>query len=195
MSTRRYVFLRMITLVSIMILLGSIPSYAEEVRRVSDDKLTTAQRMFGQVYPKIEAKGNALDKEFAVVTVDGIFNKIYARESQLDLKTRELCTISFLTALGRPDELGLHLVVAFNLGWTFEELREAMLLAVVPAGWPASLDALTKLYGWCKEHDIPVTPGRELRDGFAETDWYKAGYDNGVRLFGQERWKAPTWTG
>ena len=33
----RYVFLRMITLVSIMILLGSIPSYAEEVRGVTDD--------------------------------------------------------------------------------------------------------------------------------------------------------------
>ncbi len=33
---RRHVFLRMITLVSVMILLGSIPSYAEEVRGVTD---------------------------------------------------------------------------------------------------------------------------------------------------------------
>jgi len=35
----RYVFLRMIALVSIMILLGSIPSYAEEVRGVTDDTI------------------------------------------------------------------------------------------------------------------------------------------------------------
>jgi branched-chain amino acid transport system substrate-binding protein len=36
---RRHVFLRMIMLVSIMILLGSIPSYAEEVRGVTDDTI------------------------------------------------------------------------------------------------------------------------------------------------------------
>ncbi|MBI4621403.1 MAG: ABC transporter substrate-binding protein [Desulfobacterales bacterium] len=35
----RYVFLRMITLVSIMSLLGSVPSYAEEVRGVTDDTI------------------------------------------------------------------------------------------------------------------------------------------------------------
>jgi len=36
---RRYVFLRMIALVSIMILLGSIPSYAEKARGVTDDTI------------------------------------------------------------------------------------------------------------------------------------------------------------
>ncbi|KAF0118884.1 MAG: amino acid/amide ABC transporter substrate-binding protein HAAT family [bacterium] len=35
----KYVFLRMITLVSIIIILGSIPSYAEEVRGVTDDTI------------------------------------------------------------------------------------------------------------------------------------------------------------
>ncbi|MFH1625271.1 MAG: ABC transporter substrate-binding protein, partial [Pseudomonadota bacterium] len=34
---KRYVFLRMVTLVSILILLGGIPSHAEEVRGLSDD--------------------------------------------------------------------------------------------------------------------------------------------------------------
>src|SRR5256885_378756 len=45
----------------------------------------------------------------------------------LDLKYRSLVVVSTLAATGRLRELQTHLRGALNLGWTPEELREALL--------------------------------------------------------------------
>lgn len=63
----------------------------------------------------------------------------------LDLKTRSLVTVSFLTALGKTHELKGHLRGALNNGATLEELREVLLHAAVYAGVPASAEALRVL--------------------------------------------------
>lgn len=150
---------------------------------------TAAERMWGAALPVVRAALEALDKEFADITIEAGFNDLYGREEQLDLKTRELCTITILTSLGKPEELNLHLLAAFNVGWTFEELRELMILSVIPAGWPASLDALRYLFKWCEEHSMPVAPGGECREDYFTADWYQRGYDKGVQLFGAEDWE------
>ena len=60
----------------------------------------------------------------------------------LTLKQRSLVTVSVLAALGRQDELRLHLNGAHNTGWTPEELREACLHVAAYAGVPAAIGAL-----------------------------------------------------
>jgi 4-carboxymuconolactone decarboxylase len=65
---------------------------------------------------------------------------VWGRE-QLPRKTRSMITLAILTALGRPNELRLHLRGALNNGCTEEEIREVLLHAGVYAGVPAAVDA------------------------------------------------------
>jgi 4-carboxymuconolactone decarboxylase len=59
----------------------------------------------------------------------------------LDLRTRSLLNIAMLTALGKPDELRLHVRGALRNGVAVEEIREVILQAAVYCGVPAALEA------------------------------------------------------
>jgi 4-carboxymuconolactone decarboxylase len=59
----------------------------------------------------------------------------------LDLKTRSLITIAFLTALGRQHELKGHVRGALNNGATPEEIREVLLHASIYCGVPSAVEA------------------------------------------------------
>src|ERR1700678_793177 len=57
----------------------------------------------------------------------------------LDRRTRSLLNIAMLTALGKPDELRLHVRGALRNGVAVEEIREVILQAAVYCGIPAAL--------------------------------------------------------
>ncbi|MES2976143.1 MAG: carboxymuconolactone decarboxylase family protein [Pseudomonadota bacterium] len=59
----------------------------------------------------------------------------------LDLKTRSLVTVAFLTALGKQHELKGHVRGALNNGATPEEIQEVLLHASIYCGVPAAVDA------------------------------------------------------
>lgn len=59
----------------------------------------------------------------------------------LPLQTRSLINIAMLTALGRLDELQLHVRGAINNGCTPEDIQEVLLQAAIYCGVPAALDA------------------------------------------------------
>ncbi|MBC7436564.1 MAG: carboxymuconolactone decarboxylase family protein [Bdellovibrionales bacterium] len=59
----------------------------------------------------------------------------------LDLKTRSLVTVAFLTALGKQHELKAHVRGALNNGATPEEIQEVLLHASIYCGLPAAVDA------------------------------------------------------
>jgi 4-carboxymuconolactone decarboxylase len=59
----------------------------------------------------------------------------------LDLKTRSLITIAFLTALGKQHELKGHVRGALNNGATPEEIREVLLHASIYCGVPSAVEA------------------------------------------------------
>ena len=64
----------------------------------------------------------------------------------LELKYRSLVVVSVLAATGHANaELKTHLHGALNLGWTVEELREALLQIGGYAGFPAAHEALDVL--------------------------------------------------
>lgn len=63
----------------------------------------------------------------------------------LDIKYRSLVVVSVLAATGHHNELQTHLRGALNVGWTVEELREALLQIGGYAGFPAAAEALRVL--------------------------------------------------
>lgn len=58
----------------------------------------------------------------------------------LSLKTRSFMNLAMLLALGKSNELGVHVRGAVRNGLTIEEIREALLHASVYAGLPAGLE-------------------------------------------------------
>jgi 4-carboxymuconolactone decarboxylase len=59
----------------------------------------------------------------------------------LDHKTRSMITIAMLVALGRQEELKLHIRATRNTGVTREEVKEIMMHAAIYAGVPAAYGA------------------------------------------------------
>jgi len=65
------------------------------------------------------------------------WGSVWAREG-LDRRTRSAITLGVLTALGREQELALHVRAARTNGMTPEEISEVLLHTAVYAGVPAS---------------------------------------------------------
>lgn len=86
---------------------------------------------------------NASDDDFLQPLQDAVtglaWGAVWGRPG-LDLKHRSLVTVSVLIALGRPNELALHINGALNNGWTKEELQEILLQAACYCGMPAAVD-------------------------------------------------------
>lgn len=81
--------------------------------------------------------------DFARYLVEFPFGDIYSRPG-LDLKSREMATVSALAALGhaRP-QLKVHIAAALNVGCTREEIIEIIIQMAVYAGFPAALNGLS----------------------------------------------------
>jgi 4-carboxymuconolactone decarboxylase len=62
---------------------------------------------------------------------------VWTREG-LDRRTRSAITVAALTALGREDELALHLRAARRNGLSEEEIAEVLLHTAIYAGVPAA---------------------------------------------------------
>ncbi|MFO7965097.1 MAG: carboxymuconolactone decarboxylase family protein [Desulfobacterales bacterium] len=144
-----------------------------------------AERMLKEWHPVVRTVLDGVDQEFADILFNDIFNRVYGREERLDIKTRELCTVAMLTAVGRLHDLKTHLKIAFNLGWSGVEIREVILLCAICGGWPAAFDGVRMLDEYCRENGIAGPPAGELRHAYTGRDWIKAGYENGAALFGK----------
>ncbi|OJU21345.1 MULTISPECIES: carboxymuconolactone decarboxylase family protein [Bacteria] len=59
----------------------------------------------------------------------------------LELRERSLINLAMLTALGKMDELELHVRGAVRNGLTAEEIQEVLLQTAIYCGVPAALDA------------------------------------------------------
>ena len=84
------------------------------------------------------------DKELAKQMSLYITGQFYSRE-KIPHTTRQLVTVSALTALSKPDELKLHIHAALNVGCTKEEIAEVIFQTSIYAGVPAANAALKVL--------------------------------------------------
>ena len=90
---------------------------------------------------EIRAAWAKLSPDFAHFVTNFLAGEIWSRP-QLDRKTRSLVTVAALTALGRPNGLGLNIEMALNNGATKEEILETLLQMAPYAGFPACWEGL-----------------------------------------------------
>ena len=78
----------------------------------------------------------------------------------LDRKTRSMLTIAITAALGRWEELRLHVRGARNTGVTREEVREVLMHLSIYAGVPAANTGFAHASAVYREmdEDIPTSP-------------------------------------
>ncbi len=89
---------------------------------------------------RAEVNKTAFDADFQRFITETAWGDIWSRPG-LDRKTRHLLTIVMLAALGKENELALHVRATPNTGVTPDELKEAFLQVAVYAGVPAANSA------------------------------------------------------
>jgi 4-carboxymuconolactone decarboxylase len=99
------------------------------------------ERLWGTRAGGQELPAQQLAPEFFALVTQFCFGMFWSRP-QLDLRSRSLCTVAQLAALGKTDELRGHLVGALNLGITRDELIEVLMQTACYAGVPAAVQAL-----------------------------------------------------
>ncbi|HET9093927.1 MAG TPA: 4-carboxymuconolactone decarboxylase [Solirubrobacteraceae bacterium] len=75
----------------------------------------------------------------------------------LDHRTRSAVTLSVLTALGRENEIAMHVRAALRNGLTREEIGEVLIHTAVYAGVPAANAAFSIAQRVFRELDSPDT--------------------------------------
>ncbi len=69
------------------------------------------------------------------------YSEIYTRE-EVDLKTRELCTVAALTVLGTIPQLKDHIGAALNVGNTPTEIVEIIMQMSAYCGFPKAINGV-----------------------------------------------------
>jgi 4-carboxymuconolactone decarboxylase len=87
-----------------------------------------------------ERNKDAFTNDFQRFITETAWGSVWARPG-LDRKSRSLVTIGMLAALGRYDELRLHVRATQNTGVSREEVVEVLLHAAVYGGVPAANSA------------------------------------------------------
>jgi 4-carboxymuconolactone decarboxylase len=105
------------------------------------DELANAKELYGRMqlgrYP--EATGDEFGL-FDTIASQVQWPKVWAADSALDIKTRSLCTVAALIALGKPQIHG-HIRAALAIGATRQEIADVITHIAFYAGFPAAGNA------------------------------------------------------
>ena len=124
----------------------------QENLRESGKKM--GQKLWGQAYfQRMENSGREMNPGFWDLALAGW--ALYDRPG-LEPKIRSLCLVAALTAMGREEELRLHIFGALNNGATKEEIEEAIVQVAPYGGLPVTRTALMEARKTFSEYR-PVT--------------------------------------
>ena len=99
------------------------------------------QGMAGEAHvDRAQANLNEFNREFQNLITRYAWGEIWTRPG-LPRHTRSLMTICMMVALGREEELKLHLKAAANNDVTRDEIKEALLQSAIYCGVPAANSA------------------------------------------------------
>ena len=103
--------------------------------------LAVRRRVLGEAHVKRSIENaTEFDKDFQELMTRHAWGDIWTRPG-LDHRTRSLITIAMLAALGRNEELELHVRATRNTGATPDEVKEVLMQVAIYAGIPAANSA------------------------------------------------------
>lgn len=100
------------------------------LKQMTDANGEQMVKSVGEIFPDFEEK-----------MISFGFGQIYSRPN-LDLKTREVVTITSLITQGAFEQLDFHIKAALKVGLKQEEILEIILQCAVYAGFPKACSAL-----------------------------------------------------
>lgn len=106
---------------------------------------------------RAEANKTDFDADFQHFITETAWGSVWSRPG-LERKTRHLLTIAMLAALGKENELAMHIRATANTGVSADELKEVFHQVAVYAGVPAANSAFAiakKVYADNAEHINP----------------------------------------
>lgn len=103
-----------------------------------DEGMKVRRAVLGDAHvEQAEANKTAFDADFQRLITEMAWGSVWTRPG-LARKTRHLLTIGLLAALGKENELAMHIRATRNTGVSAEEVREVLLQVAVYAGLPAA---------------------------------------------------------
>jgi 4-carboxymuconolactone decarboxylase len=99
------------------------------------------EAVLGQAHAARTAKNRtSFNADFQDFLMEYAWGEIWSRPG-LDIKLRSMLTIAMLVAMGRMEELKLHIRATRNNGVSREEVKEIMMHAAIYAGVPLAFGA------------------------------------------------------
>jgi 4-carboxymuconolactone decarboxylase len=98
------------------------------------------------------ARKTAFTEDFQDLITRYAWGEIWSREG-LDRRTRSCITLTALVALGREEELAMHVRAALRIGLTPDEIKEVLLMSAVYCGVPAANGAFAVAQRVLDEHE------------------------------------------
>ncbi|HEV2644398.1 MAG TPA: 4-carboxymuconolactone decarboxylase [Candidatus Elarobacter sp.] len=129
---------------------------------MSDEKLergmAVRRAVLGEEHvDRAQAGTTEFTRDFQELITRYAWGELWTRPG-VDRKTRSLLTIAILAALGRSDELRLHVRATRNTGATRDEVKEVLLQVAVYAGVPAANSAFAHAAAVYRELDEEAAP-------------------------------------
>jgi 4-carboxymuconolactone decarboxylase len=111
-----------------------------DTREIYDRGIAVRDEMLGSAHgrAKVEAQP-PFTADFEELVTRYTFGEVWSREG-LDRARRSMITIAMLVALGRPNEIRVHVKGALTNGVTVEELKELLMHSAIYCGVPAAVD-------------------------------------------------------
>ena len=118
-----------------------------------DRGMIVRRAVLGEEYvDRAQAGTTEFTRDFQELLTRYAWGDVWSRPG-LDRKTRSLLTIAITAALGRWEELRLHVRGSRNTGVTRDEVKEVLLQVAVYAGVPAANSAFAQAAGVYREID------------------------------------------
>lgn len=86
---------------------------------------------------RAQALSTSFDQPFQQLITEAAWGTVWSGD-QLTMRERSMVTIALLAALGRDDELALHVRATANTGATEADIREALMHVAIYGGVPAA---------------------------------------------------------
>jgi 4-carboxymuconolactone decarboxylase len=122
-----------------------VSEHRDKMASNADERLARGKKLREQMMGPGVAPGTPATQElapfFSQWIYESVFGDLYGRP-QLDLKTRVFITMVALSVQGRMPQMRGYVGASLRLGWTREEIVEAIVQLAPYQGVPATHDAL-----------------------------------------------------